>query len=71
MTTTASTGERAVSGSRFPLGLHGTTMVHASSTNADVAAREGRPGHHSPAAGNLAATTDDESYHSSTSAGDW
>jgi hypothetical protein len=42
-------------------------MAHASSASADVAAREGRPGRHAPAAGNLAATTDDESYHGSTS----
>jgi hypothetical protein len=42
-------------------------MAHASSASADVAAREGRPGRHAPAAGNLAATTDDESYHNSTS----
>jgi hypothetical protein len=42
-------------------------MAHASSANADVAAREGGPGRHAPAAWNLAATTDDESYHGSTS----
>jgi hypothetical protein len=42
-------------------------MAHASSASTNVAAREGRPGHHAPVAGNLAATTDDESYHSSPS----
>jgi hypothetical protein len=42
-------------------------MAHASSADADVAARERRPGRHTPATGNLAATTDDESYHGSTS----
>jgi hypothetical protein len=42
-------------------------MARASSASADVAAHEGRPGRHAPAAGNLAATTDDESYHGSTS----
>jgi hypothetical protein len=42
-------------------------MAHASSASADVAAHEGRPGRHASAAGNLAATTDDELYHGSTS----
>jgi hypothetical protein len=42
-------------------------MAHASSASADVAARGGRPSHHVPAAGSLTASTDDESYHSSTS----
>jgi hypothetical protein len=67
MTATAPTGERVVSGPRFPLGLRGAAMAHASSASADVAASEGRPGRHAPAAGNPAATTDDESYHGSTS----
>jgi hypothetical protein len=71
MTVTAPTGEHAVSGPRFPLGLRGAAMVHASSASADVAEREGHPGRHASAAGNLTATTDDESYHGSTSAGDW
>jgi hypothetical protein len=35
--------------------------------NTDVAARGGCPGRHVPAVGNLTATTDDESYHGSTS----
>jgi hypothetical protein len=42
-------------------------MAHTSSASVDVVVREGRHGHHAPAAGNLAATTDDESYHGSTS----
>jgi hypothetical protein len=42
-------------------------MAHASSDRTDVVAREGRLGRHNPAAGNLAATTDDESYRGSTS----
>jgi hypothetical protein len=42
-------------------------MVHASSASTVVVAREGRRGRHVPAAGNLTATTDDESYHGSTS----
>jgi hypothetical protein len=42
-------------------------MVHASSASTDVAARKSLPGRHIPAARNLAASTDDESYHGSTS----
>jgi hypothetical protein len=56
-------GGRAVSGPRSPLGLCGAAMAHASSASTDVAARRIRPGRHIPAARNLAATTDDESYH--------
>jgi hypothetical protein len=72
-TATAPTGGRgcgfraAVSGLRFPLGLRGTAMAHTSSASVDVAVREGRPGRHAPAARNLTATTNDESYHGSTS----
>jgi hypothetical protein len=71
MTATAPTGGwgwgRAVSGPRFPLGLRGAAMAHASSASIDVAAHEGRPGHRVPAVGNLAATIDEKSYHGSTS----
>jgi hypothetical protein len=42
-------------------------MAYASSANTDVVARRGRPGRHVPAARNLSATTNDESYHGSTS----
>jgi hypothetical protein len=42
-------------------------MACASSASTDVAAREGHPGRHLLAARNLTATTDDESYHASTS----
>jgi hypothetical protein len=42
-------------------------MAHASSASTDVAAREGHPGRHAPAAGNLTVATDDESYHGSAS----
>jgi hypothetical protein len=66
-TATASTGGGAVSGPWLPLGLRGAAMAHTSSASTDVAAREGRPSRHAPAAGNLAATTDDESYHGSAS----
>jgi hypothetical protein len=46
--------------------MRNAAMAYASSTNPDVAAREGHPGRHLPAARNLTATTDDESYHGST-----
>jgi hypothetical protein len=62
-----SDGERTISGPQFPLGLRGAATAHASSASADVAACEGHPGRHAPTAGNLAATTGDESYHGSTS----
>jgi hypothetical protein len=42
-------------------------MVHASSASADVVARRGRPSRHVSVARNLSATTNDESYHGSTS----
>jgi hypothetical protein len=42
-------------------------MAHASSAGTDVVVRRSRPGHHILVARNLAATTDDESYHGSTS----
>jgi hypothetical protein len=42
-------------------------MAHASSASTDVGARRGRPSRHAPAARNLDATTNDESYHDSTS----
>jgi hypothetical protein len=65
MTATAQTGEHAVSGPRFPLGLRGAAVAHVASI--DAVAREDRPGRRVPAAGNPTATTDDESYHDSTS----
>jgi hypothetical protein len=60
-------GGRAVSGPRFPIGFRGTAMAHASSASTDVAARGSRPSRHAPAARNLTATTDGESYHGSAS----
>jgi hypothetical protein len=47
--------------------MRNTTMAYASSASPNVAVREGHPGRHVPAARNLAATTDDESYHGTTS----
>jgi hypothetical protein len=42
-------------------------MAHALSVNTDGPVRGGHPGRHIPAVRSLAATTDDESYHGSTS----
>jgi hypothetical protein len=47
--------------------MRNAAMAYASSASPHVAAREGHHGRHVPAARNLAATTDDESYHGSTS----
>jgi hypothetical protein len=47
--------------------MRNTVMVYASSSSPNMAAHEGHFGRHVLAAWNLAATTDDESYHGSTS----
>jgi hypothetical protein len=59
---TAPAGERVVPEPQFPLDMCNASMAYASSASTDVAAREGRPGRHLPAARNLTATTNDESY---------
>jgi hypothetical protein len=64
---TAPVGERVVSEPQFPHGMRNAAMACASSASPNVTAREGHPGRHVPAARNLTATTDDESYHGSTS----
>jgi hypothetical protein len=56
-----------VFGPRFPLGLRGATTAYTASANTDVVARRGRPSHHVLAVRNPSASTDDESYHGSTS----
>jgi hypothetical protein len=66
-TAAAPAGERAVSGPRFPLGLRGATTAYAASASTDVATRRGRPSRHIPATRSPTATTNDESYHGSTS----
>jgi hypothetical protein len=66
-TATTPTGERVVSEPRFPHGMCNASMAYASSASTDVAAYEDLPGHHLQAAMNLIATTNDESYHGSTS----
>jgi hypothetical protein len=64
---TTPAGERAVPEPQSPFGMRTVAMAYASSASIDVAARRGRPSRHVPAAGNLTATTNDESYHGSTS----
>jgi hypothetical protein len=64
-TATAPTGEHAVSGLRFPLGLRGATTTYVASANRDSAAHRGRPSRHVPAVRNLSAPADDESSHGS------
>jgi hypothetical protein len=66
-TTVAPTGERAVSGPRFHLGLRGATTVYVASANTDAAARRARPSRHVPAVRNPSATANDESPHGSAS----
>jgi hypothetical protein len=64
---TAPAGERAVPKPQFPHGMRNAAMVYASSASTDVAAREGHPGRHLLAAGNLTATTNNKSSHDSVS----
>jgi hypothetical protein len=64
---TAPAGERAVPEPQFPHGMCNAAMVYTSSASTDVAARESRPGCHFLAVGNLTTTTNDESYHGSSS----
>jgi hypothetical protein len=47
--------------------MRNAPKAYASSASTDVVAREGHPGRHLLAARNLIASTDDESYHGSTS----
>jgi hypothetical protein len=48
-TAAAPTGERSVSGPRFPIGLRGATTAYVTSANTDMATRRVRPGRHVPA----------------------
>jgi hypothetical protein len=66
-TTTISTGERLVSGPRFPMGLRGAMMAYVTSANTDAAARGVRPGCHDPVVRDPSASADDESSHGSAS----
>jgi hypothetical protein len=47
--------------------LRGATTAYAASANTDVVARRGRPSRHVSAVGNPSTSTDDKSYHGSTS----
>jgi hypothetical protein len=47
--------------------MRNIVTTYTSSANTDVAAYEDLPGHHLVAVRNLIATTNDESYHGSTS----
>jgi hypothetical protein len=47
--------------------MRNTAMAYASSSSTDVAPYEDLPSHHLMAVRNLIATTNDESYHGSTS----
>jgi hypothetical protein len=66
-TTAAPTGERSVSGPRFPIGLRGATTAYVASANTDAGTRRVRPGSHVPAIRDPSASAADESSHSSTS----
>jgi hypothetical protein len=66
-TAAAPTGERSVSGPRFPIGLRGATTAYVASANTDTATRKVRPGRHVPAVRDPSASADDESSHGSAS----
>jgi hypothetical protein len=64
-TVAAPTGERSVSGPRFPIGLRGATTAYVASANIDAATRRVRPGRHVPAIRDPGVSADDESSHGS------
>jgi hypothetical protein len=66
-TVAAPTGERSVSGPRFPIGLRGATTAYVASANIDAAMRGVGPGHHVSAVRDPSVSADDESSHSSAS----
>jgi hypothetical protein len=66
-TTAVPTGERSVSGPRFPIGLRGATAVYVASANTNAVTRGVRPGCHVPTVRGPSASTDDESSHGSSS----
>jgi hypothetical protein len=66
-TTAAPTGERSVSGPRFPLSLRGATTAYVASANIDTVTRRVLPGRHVPAARDPSASADDELSHGSAS----
>jgi hypothetical protein len=64
--TAVPTGERTVSGPRFPIGLRGATTAYVASTNANAATRRVHPGRHVPVARDPSASAGDESSQGST-----
>jgi hypothetical protein len=64
-TMAAPTGERSVSGPRFPLGLRGATTAYVASANTDAATRRVHPGRHVPTVRDPNASADDKSSHGS------
>jgi hypothetical protein len=60
-TTAVPTGERSVSGPRFPIGLRGATTAYVASANANAATRRVRPGRHVPVARDPSTSAGDES----------
>jgi hypothetical protein len=66
-TATALTGERSVSGPRFPIGLRGATTAYVASANTDAAGCRACPSRHAPAVRNPNASTNDESFYGSAS----
>jgi hypothetical protein len=63
----APAGEHVTIWSQFPYGMRNAAMMYTSSVSTDMAAYKDLPGHHLLAVWNLIATTNDESYHGSTS----
>jgi hypothetical protein len=59
--TATPTGERSVSGPRFPIDLRGATTVYVASANTNAATRGAPPGRHVPAAIDRSASAGDES----------
>jgi hypothetical protein len=64
--TAAPTGERSVSGPRFPIGLRGATTAYVASANANTAMRRVPPGRHILVARDPSASAGDESSQGST-----
>jgi hypothetical protein len=62
-TVAAPTGERSVSGPRFPIDLRGATTSYVASANIDAVTRRVRPGRHVPAVRDPSASAADESSH--------
>jgi hypothetical protein len=60
-TTAAPTGERSVSGPRFPIGLRGATAAYAANANASTTMRRVPPGRHVYVARDPSASAGDES----------